>query len=180
LKLLVDFVLIGIIVGFISHGNFRNLKQANIPYLWLIVLGFVVKFIGPYFSESSFQWFNIIGMIIVFIGTLFSYKSYGMKIVSVGAFLNILVIVFNRGMMPVWLPMVQRLQLNDLAAHLESGLYLDYTLLKASTRLPFLGDTLPYYSIIMRRPFVISIGDYLLGIGLIAFIIFYMRKEYPS
>jgi hypothetical protein len=119
-------------------------------------------------------------MIIVFIGTLFSYKSYGMKIVSVGAFLNILVILFNRGMMPVWLPMVQRLQLHDLANHLENGLYLDYTLLNTSTRLPFLGDTLPYYSLIMRRPFVISIGDYLLGIGLMAFIIFYMRKKYSN
>jgi len=29
----------------------------------------------------------------------------------------------------------------------------------------------------MRRPFVISLGDYLLGIGLIAFIVFYMRKK---
>ena len=178
--MLADFVLIGIVICYISRGNFQNLKQANIPYLWLIVLGFLVKFIGPYFSEWSFQWFNIIGMIIVFIGTLFSYKSYGMKIVSVGAFLNILVILFNRGMMPVWLPMVQRLQLHDLANHLENGLYLDYTLLNTSTRLPFLGDTLPYYSLIMRRPFVISIGDYLLGIGLMAFIIFYMRKKYSN
>jgi len=178
--LLADFVLIAIIIGYISRGNFRNLKQANIPYLWLIVLGFVVKFIGPYFPEWSFRWFNVIGMIIVFIGTLFSYKSYGMKIVSFGAFLNILVIVFNRGIMPVWLPMVQWLQLHDLATHLENGLYLDYTLLNTSTRLPFLGDILPYYSFIMRRPFVISIGDYLIGFGLVAFIVFYMRKEYSN
>ena len=34
-----------------------------------------------------------------------------------------------------------------------------------------------FNTLIMRRPFVISIGDYLLGIGLIAFIIFYMRKK---
>ena len=164
--MLADFVLIGIVIGYISRGNFQNLKQANIPYLWLIVLGFLVKFIGPYFSEWSFQWFNIIGMIIVFIGTLFSYKSYGMKIVSVGAFLNILVILFNRGMMPVWLPMVQRLQLHDLANHLENGLYLDYTLLNTSTRLPFW----VYSSLLLAYyvAFVISIGDYLLGIGLMA------------
>ena len=56
--MLADFVLIGIVIGYISRGNFQNLKQANIPYLWLIVLGFLVKFIGPYFSEWSFQWFN--------------------------------------------------------------------------------------------------------------------------
>ncbi|NLJ49462.1 MAG: hypothetical protein GX428_07750, partial [Candidatus Atribacteria bacterium] len=49
--MLADFVLVGIVIGYISRGNFQNLKQADIPYLWLIVLGFVVKFIGPYFSE---------------------------------------------------------------------------------------------------------------------------------
>jgi len=175
--LLADFILVGIVIGYISRGSLRNLKQANLPYLWLIVLGFVIKFISPYFPEWSFRWLNSIGMVIVFVGTLFSYKSYGMKIVSIGAFLNVLVILFNRGMMPVWLPMVKYLQLHDLATNLKNGLYLDYTLLTSSTRLPFLGDILPYYSFIMRRPFVISFGDYLLGIGLIAFIVFYMRKK---
>lgn len=178
--MLADFILIGALIGWLSRGNFRNLKQANIPYVWMIILGFIIKFSGAYFQEGSFNWFNAIGMIIVCIGTLSSSRAYGMKTVTIGAFLNILVILSNRGSMPVSLPVVQFLHLHDLAANLEKGIYIDYSLLTSSTRLSYLGDILPYYSFIMRRPFVISVGDYLLGIGLIAFIIFYMRKKYQE
>ncbi len=175
--MLADFILIGIVIGFISRGNLHNLKQAKLPFLWLIVLGFLIKFSGLLFPERLVNWFNIIGMIMVLIGTLLSHRSYGMKTVSVGAFLNILVILLNGGNMPVSIQMVQTLGLHDLAANLEKGFYVDYSLLTASTRLPYLGDIFPYYSFILFRPFVISPGDYLLGIGLIAFIIFYMRKK---
>ncbi|MCX6090971.1 MAG: DUF5317 domain-containing protein [Candidatus Atribacteria bacterium] len=175
--MLADFILIGILIGFLFKGSFRNLAQVKFPYLWLIVVGFMVKFSDFVFPASMAHWYSTLGMGIVFLGTVLSWKLAGMKVVSMGAFLNILVIILNGGTMPVSVSMAEKLKLFDLIHQLKGSQFFDYRVLSSSTRLPFFSDILPYFSFLLFRPFVVSPGDYLLGFGLIIFIIFYMRRK---
>jgi len=94
-----------------------------------------------------------------------------------GAFLNFLVMALNGGKMPVSLEVTSWLGLQQFVELLENNYYPDYTIISSSTRLPFLGDMLPYFSFLFRRFFVASVGDYLLGIGVMLFLVHHLRKE---
>jgi hypothetical protein len=79
--------------------------------------------------------------------------------------------------MPASAEVAERLGLATIAGHLRAGFYPEYVLMGPSTRLNFLGDIIPYFSLVFRRAFVASIGDYLLGVGIFLVLFHYLRKE---
>ncbi len=174
--MLVDFIVIGLVWGVLRGGKLRNLSQVNFPFLWVIILGFGVEFLALGGSQP-FVVFNLAGRGLVFLGALLSARLYGMKLASLGAFLNFLVMALNGGKMPVSLKIASWLGLQDLIELLENNYYPDYVILSSSTLLPFLGDVLPYFSLLLRRFFVASVGDYLLGVGVMIFLAYHLRKE---
>lgn len=174
--MLIDFIVVGLVWGFLRGGKLRNLSQIDFPFFWIIILGFSIELLA-FKGLQPFVVFNLVGRGLVFLGALLSARLYGMKLMSLGAFLNFLVIALNGGKMPVSLKVTSWLGLQKFVELLESNYYPDYIILSSSTRLPFLGDVLPYFSFLFRRFFVASVGDYLLGIGVMLFLVHHLRKE---
>ena len=174
--MLVDFIVVGLIWGFLRGGKLRNLSQVDFPFLWVIILGFGIEFLALA-GLQPFVVFNLAGRGLALLGALLNMHLYGMKSMSLGASLNFLVIALNGGKMPVSLEVTSWLGLQKYVELLENNYYPDYTIISSSTLLPFLGDVLPYFSFLFRRFFVASLGDYFLGIGVMLFLVYHLRKE---
>ena len=63
--------------------------------------GFWLRVSGGGRVLQPFVVFNLVGRGLVLLGALLNARLYGMKLVSLGAFLNFLVIALNGGKMPV-------------------------------------------------------------------------------
>lgn len=174
--MLVDFFLAGLLLGLLFGGKLKGLSRLPSPFLLMVVGGFLVRFLALGFSERLVPLSQTVGMALVFLGTLFGIRLFGMPLVSLGAFCNFLVVAANGGRMPASGEMAERLGLFFIAERLKRGLYPEYVLMGEGTRLNFLGDILPYFSFLFRRPFVVSVGDYLLGIGVFLVLFSQLRK----
>lgn len=175
--ILLDFFLAGLLLGLLFGGKLRRLSRVPLSFFWVVVAGFGVRFAAFGLRASFVPFLQTLGMALVFAGTLIGIRLFGMPLVSLGAFLNFLVVLANGGRMPASAEVAERLGLATIAGHLRAGFYPEYVLMGPSTRLNFLGDIIPYFSLVFRRAFVASIGDYLLGIGIFLVLFHYLRKE---
>ncbi|MEN3185059.1 MAG: DUF5317 domain-containing protein [Atribacterota bacterium] len=176
--MLADFLIIGLLIGWLRGGRLGNLSRTRFSCTWIILLGMVAKFIFLLLPLPYASLFHLFSMLVVFVGTLFNLKLSGMPCLTLGALANVLVMAANGGKMPVSTTVARWLGLTDLIRNLEKGFYPDYVAIGLSTRLSFLADVLPYFSLLFRKFFVVSIGDYLLGLGVLWFLIYYLgRKE---
>lgn len=173
--MLADFLLLGILVGWLGGGSLLRLSEARIPAFWVIVSGLLIRFSSFWIPFSWSRWVGMVGMLLVFGAALSGLRVQGFKLISLGAFLNCLVMLFNQGRMPVWTALALRLKLFSLVERLQQGAFAEYVALRDSGRLFFLGDVLPYFSLFFRKFFVVSIGDYLLGLGVLVFVVHFMR-----
>lgn len=176
--MLIDFLVLGLVVGWLRGGRLENLSQIRFPFLWLVFLGMGAKFLFLFLPSPLAPLFHLLGMGVVLVGTLFSWRLRGIPFLALGALCNVLVMGVNGGKMPVSIPVAQWLKLDNLVRNLQQGAYPEYVGMSVSSRLSFLADILPYFSLLLRKFFVVSVGDYLLGLGVIWFLIHYMgRKE---
>ncbi len=173
--MLADFVLYGVLIGYLGGGRLSHIQQVESPNFWLIVGGFVLRFAIVIVPLGGATWISLIGMGLVLAGTLWGLRTPGMTAICVGAGCNLLVMLANGGRMPVSIAMAQRLNLDTLIERLGEGQFHDYTVLTGETTLPFLADILPYFSLLFFQPYVISIGDYILGIGVVWFLVKAMK-----
>jgi hypothetical protein len=176
--MLADFLLVGLLVGWLRRGRLENLSRVRFSFLWLVLLGMIAKFVFLFLELPLASLFHLLSMGMVFLGTLLNLRLAGMPLLALGSLANLLVMAANQGKMPVHVGVARWLGLESLVHSLERGLYPEYVVMGPFSRLPFLGDVLPYFSLLFRRFFVVSIGDYLLGFGVLWFLIHYMgRKE---
>jgi len=173
--MLADFLLLGILVGWLVRGSLWRLAEARIPAFWVIVGGFLIRFSSFWVPFAWSRWLGMTGMFLVFGASLSGFRVRGFKLISLGALLNCLVMLFNQGRMPVWTDMALRLGLFSLVERLRQGAFAEYVALSSSGRLFFLGDVLPYFSLLFRKFFVVSVGDYLLGVGVLIFVVHFMK-----
>ncbi|MGC8777208.1 MAG: DUF5317 domain-containing protein [Candidatus Caldatribacteriaceae bacterium] len=176
--MLADFLIIGLVVGWLRGGRLENLSQVRLSFLWVILLGMVAKFVFLLVEVPFAPLFHLLSMAVVFLGTFLNWRLAGMPFLALGSLANVLVMALNRGRMPVSVEVAYWLKLENLVHNLEKGLYPEYVAVTSSSRLSFLADVLPYFSPLFRKFFVVSAGDYFLGLGVLWFLIHYMgRKE---
>ncbi|MGQ9473082.1 MAG: DUF5317 family protein [Candidatus Caldatribacteriaceae bacterium] len=176
--MLVDFLILGLVVGWLRGGRLENLSQIRFPFLWLVFLGMGAKFLFLFLPSSFAPLFHFVSMGVVLVGTLFNWRLRGIPFMALGSLCNIMVMGVNEGKMPVSIPVAQWLKLDSLVHHLQQGAYPEYVIMSVSSRFSFLADVLPYFSLLLRRFFVVSVGDYFLGLGVMWFLVHYMgRKE---
>jgi hypothetical protein len=175
--MLVDFFLLGLLLGIFSGGKLSRLSRVPLTFFWIVVAGFGLRFVAFGMGSSFVPPLQTLGMALVWVGTLWGLRLFGMPLVSLGAFLNFLVVLLNGGRMPASVSVAERLGLFTIAEHLKAGFYPEYVPIGPATRLFFLGDILPYFSFLFRRAFVVSVGDYLLGTGIFLVLFHYLRKE---
>lgn len=167
-----EAIILSLIVGYIRGGRIIELAKIPLKRVELIVLAVILKFGADYLAGMGFSWINkynlyiqITCYLMMFIFFIFNYMIFGMKIISVGTLFNFLVIIANKGYMPVWSKVLSKAQITFLA----SGKSTTHTLMVAQTKFKFLADIIyispPY-------PFrqLISIGDIFISIGVFVLI----------
>jgi hypothetical protein len=172
--MLFSILIVAVIIGLIRGGKITNMMEIKIRYPWLIFSSVMVEFGLLILMRNT----TFITQPMVFAAVFIQYLLLCVFLwlnrhlpfiwlVGVGSLLNLLVIMVNKGSMP----------LSNAAALLDSnskdlqyllnGQFLTYHLINEKTKLWFLGDV-----IYIPPPFnvFLSIGDIILFIGILLLI----------
>ncbi len=170
--MLLDILIISIIVTVLSGHKLSRLKELDLKWIELFIIGFLIQlgivwlsFKNVGFVEKYHFPLHILSFLLLFIGIYKNLHIPGFKWIGIGVFLNFLVIVANNGQMPVSGIGLTKVGLSSYKEVLESGKYLTHTLIGKGTHLPFLADRF-YIPHPYPRPTLFSIGDIFIGIGI--------------
>ncbi len=171
----IEALIFAVIVGYILKGNMKNLENVDIKYTYLVFISFFIEFFIVILIRKGFLDIGIYTYILDFIMYIllvafiyFNIKNKYIVLMGLGFLLNGIPIFLNAGTMPV-----------SAKAAVTAGLSLNiskeglYTLINGNTRMWFLGDIIP---LTFLRHFAISIGDIIVVVGLMLFIITGMKK----
>jgi Family of unknown function (DUF5317) len=176
-----DGILISFIVGVLRKGNLRAFSQLNLKWGWVFPLLLVVQLaVFSFQNDSEFlgQLSGSIYVVVYIVGLIFLFlnrKNPGFILISIGVFLNFIVMVLNGGRMPVSVEASAVLDPGYIQA-LKESLYAKHTMLTSTTHLGFLGDVIPISDPYPRTQ-IISIGDIIMNIGIFFFIQYLMVKH---
>jgi len=169
-------IIVAIIIGYALKGRLKNFQRVDLKGVYLVVVSFTVEFLVISLIRK-----NIINQgIITYLIDLFMYlvlfyfvylnkKDPFILMIGFGSLLNAIPIFLNGGSMPV-----------SHGAAIKAGYMMDitkmglYNLINSNTKFWILGDIFPYKFIIS---FVMSIGDIIIELGLMLFIITGMKNK---
>jgi hypothetical protein len=182
--------LLGLLVGLLRGGSIANLAQLKLRGTWLILVALLIQLalfptglFEPLIQSYQEYWhLASYACLLGFAGL--NWREKAMWPMTLGLLLNFLAIAVNQGHMPVSLDAVEASGAHKtLQALRETGIHGNVMRMCAqpelencrATYLNFLGDIfyLPKW-IPMSRPF--SLGDLLLGLGLLYFLQLKMRR----
>lgn len=141
-------------------GDLSKLGTVNLRFKWLIFAGLALQImitVVVRVSESTGELLHLVSYVPVLAFLVLNSKLRGVALVTLGATLNILAIVANKGTMPASLSAVQ-----------SAGIHYDESFSNsapvAHPKLQFLGDI---FAVPQRFPLanVYSIGDILIVLG---------------
>jgi hypothetical protein len=168
-------LVLSILIGYIIKGKLKNLENIDFHGVWLIIVSFLIEFTIVVLVKKNIIIagtitfvFNLIMYVLLLIFIYLNRRSIYILIMGIGFLLNAAAIFLNGGTMPVSLSAAKVANLTQNVS--TEGLY---TAIGENTKLWFLGDIIPVNFI---RHFVISIGDVLICIGLMLFIIIGMKR----
>jgi len=173
-------LLVGLILGLLLGGSFKNLSLVPIRFGGLFVLGLVLQ-LALFTSLTDTQpWdityghlFYVVSVLLVLSALVLNIRrlQWPVVIMAFGAALNLLVIVANGGAMPVDTHLLGQAYGQQLVSNLVHHRFaINVTPLSGSTALPFLGDR------IRIAGSVYSIGDITLGLGVGILALFEMNR----
>ena len=174
--MLVIFIIVGLFIGLILKGSFKNFEKATLHALWLPIISFTLEIIGKLLClqlipRNPYYAFFVVGSYLC--SFLFVYYNRHVKWffypALLGVFLNFLVISLNNFYMPV-----SNIVVAKVGSELTGTLAVSYQPVSSLTRLAFLGD-------IIYCPFpqgFASIGDLFLGIGIVFLMIYILRPDH--
>ena len=184
--LYVYIIIISIIIGLLRKGKLSSLSQISLKRIELIVLACLIQagliFLWPKkvkFVLDYSSYLIIFSYIVLLLAVWYNKKLKGMKIISLGIILNVIVIVANGGHMPVLLSSLYKAGLNDFALVLKEGTYITHVLISEKTLFRFLADVIPL-SPPSPDPSVVSAGDFLMFYGVFSLIQNAMAKRQNS
>ncbi len=145
-----------------------------LPILFLIceILSyFVARKTGQNeWNRQSLFLLHALSYFLLFLFSLGNVYFSGFTMISAGFFLNFIVILLNNGRMPVSEYGLMLSGQLDFYNILKNGNSITHVLLDDSAVFPFLGDIIPF-----ARPYffpkVVSVGDILIFVGLIVFVV---------
>lgn len=184
--MILETFIIAIIIACIRGGKPKNIGNVRFQYWYLAITGFFVQQIpgflsglgdGKYAEIAADLNFILVvtSYTLIAIPLLFNLKIKGVYYSLIGTIFNAIVIVANKGMMPVT---KNALITTGYDRSIELGQKLDmiHFVANENTQIKLLSDFIPIpkpYPI----PHVLSIGDILLCIGLFLFIQYMFLKK---
>jgi hypothetical protein len=166
-------VVIGLLVGAVLGGRTAGLSEIKLRWAWVFVVGLVIQLV--LFSDPVTERIGELGVPIYVGSTLAvalvvaaNYRITGMPIVALGAFSNLAAIAANGGYMPASAEAMAALGKTAKTVYSNSALI-------PNPALPWLTDifALPGW---IPASNVFSVGDVLIGIGVIVVIAAAMRR----
>lgn len=168
--MLFSILALGILIGLIRGGKITNMTQVKIRYPWLVFLSILTEYGLIFLMRVT----TVITQPIVFVSVCAQYLLLLLFLwinrhipytwmVGAGSLLNFLVIMLNKGSMPLSeAAMVMDVSAKNLE-YLADGKLLTYHIMNEKTLLGFLGDV-----IYLPAPFkaFLSIGDIILFVGI--------------
>ena len=170
-------VVIGLALGLLMGGQASRLGELKIRYAWVCVLGLAVQLV--LFSDPVTERIGDLGVPIYLISTIVvaiavaaNFRVPGMAVIALGAFSNLAAIVANGGYMPTTAEAMAAVGFSEKAVYSNSALL-------EHPNLPWLTDifAMPRW---IPAANVFSIGDVLIGIGVVIVIVAGMRRPAPA
>ena len=168
---------IGILAGLLARGRVAGLAALRLRWAWLAVAGLVVQVV--LFSETGDRLAGSYGPAIyvastaaVFLAVARNIPIPGMPLVALGSLSNLVAISANGGFMPADAGALHAAGLDGPGTHTNS-VVLEHPALQALTDIFAIPSGLPFAN-------VFSVGDVLLGIGIVVVIVAAMRRPVPA
>jgi hypothetical protein len=152
MPMLVSGLVAGLVLGLASGGNWRNLAKVDLSLLPALIAGVIARVAAPFLGALALG-ASIAGLLLVAATALANRGLPGAWLIALGALLNSLVTLVNRGM-----PVDPGTLVVSGKGPPADGLHV---VLGPDTRLPFLADVL----LIPVINNIYSVGDVLLAIG---------------
>lgn len=170
----VELVIVSLIILIFSKGISTSFFD-GLKWQSLLIALFVTLIFSLFFKLPKIEYLNILLYFLLLIFLLLNRENKGFKLIILGCILNFLPIFINKGLMPVSETALVKIGDLEAISILKSGLSQTHILINKSTVFAFLGDVIP-----IPPPYplskVISIGDILIFMGFIYFLIFKSRK----
>lgn len=173
-------VLLGLLAGMIrAESGKRHYQTANLKAPWLVIPAFLAQVavaelhhIGIQVNEQVAGFALLTGQTLLLGFCLVNLKQAAFPLLSIGALSNLLVMLFNHGLMPISPTTIADLYPQISADTWAVGHHLwnskNIVLTEELTRLPFLADRFIIPDWLTYRV-AFSLGDILLAVGVIWF-----------
>ena len=180
-----EAIIIGLLIGLLRKGrisNLNNLKFNGINILLILIVAdlllrqYIVRS-NSHFSVILFNVYPKINLVVYFITILvmgLNNHLKNMRVIQSGYVLNFLPMISNGGKMPVSADAMAKIGKVLEVDVLRNNLYLGHSLMTESTRFKVLCDTI---AIPFPTPKVISVGDIVISIGIIMFLVHQMKGK---
>jgi hypothetical protein len=168
---------VGIGVGWLAGGRLDGLSRLRFRWAWIAVAGLLVQLVlftptGDRLAGSLGPAIYVGSTFAVFLAVLRNIRLPGMPIVALGSMSNILAITANGGFMPANPVALATAGLDGPGEHTNS-VVLERPAFQPLTDIFAVPEGLPFAN-------VFSIGDVLLGIGIVIVIAAAMRRPVPT
>jgi len=170
-------VVVGLALGLVLGGRAAGLGRLELRWSWLFVAGLAVQVI--LFSQPVAERIGDLGVPIYVASTglvagviIANWRTFGMPIVALGALSNLAAIVANGGYMPASAEAMAALGKSAPTVYSNSALVEDARLIPL-TDIFALPTWVPGAN-------VFSIGDVLIGIGVVVVVVWAMRRPVPA
>jgi hypothetical protein len=178
---------LGIAVGIAAGGKISNVLDFKIKKAWLIFLALLIQISAQIAVSKGFEFvYGYIAVVQFLVYALlvtafyFNRQYLGICIIAAGSILNAIVMISNRGRMPVSADILDRLKLMEAAGAVKSGLDIKHVFIDRATKLPFLGDIIHPPSFLSYLMQVVSIGDIIITAGLMILIFEVVSGRYKG
>lgn len=185
--MLAEGLVIGVLLGLLLRGNFKSLERLTIKFWYLIVFTGILEITANYIRKHEIKpfWELIDGHVfylklliyglLIFV-LVINHDLPGFKLTTVGVVLNAVVVLSNKGRMPVSIKGIEGLIKPEIIEELASHKDLAHVLMDETTVFPILGDVIHLMS---PYPFPksISIGDIIMSLGIIVFVVVSMKRR---
>lgn len=176
----IEIVIIGLVIGGFSNGRLANLMEINIRGWFLILVSLLLSLL-PVFLNSIGKLGNaqvyllFFSMVLMLIVTALNLDKKGTWLILIGGIFNLVIMLFNNFKMPVSMSNLNKAGLTALFDGITDGSIVNYVAAEATGAITvftkFIAIPKPY-----PFPKILTIGDILMTIGLLLFIVGEMKK----
>jgi hypothetical protein len=164
---------IGILVGLLARGRMDNLSSFRFRWGWLAVAGLLVQVVlftqaGDQLAGGFGPALYVLSTLAVFVAVVRNIRVPGMALVALGAVANLAAITANGGFMPASAEALAAAGLDGPGAHTNS-VVLEHPALEPLTDIFAIPASWPMAN-------VFSVGDVLIGVGIVIVIASAMRR----